>query len=55
MHSGFPGLMDLVGLSASSLVEPPLVQGQADKPVSQLKKGPSCQDSLQKDAASWNF
>ncbi len=28
------------------------MQGQADKPVSQLKKGPSCQDSLQKDAAS---
>jgi AP-4 complex subunit epsilon-1 len=51
--SGFPGLMDLVGLSPSSLVGPPLVQGQADKPVSQLKKGPSCQDSLQKDAASW--
>jgi AP-4 complex subunit epsilon-1 len=52
--NGFPSLMDLGDLSASPFVElTGSVQGQASsKPMSQLKKGPSRQDSLQKDAAS---
>ncbi|CAM6074271.1 unnamed protein product [Sphagnum tenellum] len=44
--------IDLMSLHNSNGSTTPYETLVADKPVSQLKKGPSCQDSLQKDAAS---